>query len=602
MMNGAPLVGLAPDITLSRRVQLAVLAHIRHQHTRYDHLLRETTYVNARKAVESLCLDILVKWRGDEETGRDQLDEILREVVVISDSEDSEEDDDEQESGSTGESSLEDIDPVESTRPSMAPTGLQSLLNRHGASVNEDNRQLRSFAVQGQQPNRRTKVDKKQRLAVRKAQRGFHRYQVVRDRAWLEAVERQRRFQDALDEPLSMQRSPSHMLPAQQQSDHLSWRQGLQPDTRQRDIEYDPRQSMYEPFIRRGHDENAFYPGSETGAGVAAAHPQYTTMDHGAEHASAYRVMAHPHTGIHEPFGSRTTVRHRETDLKDYLVQSIEPRSPEATTFLYDPAHNPPTERFFASRPAGSDRDQGFRISASGFRGEDTMTSGHLRDDHTQKPLRPLEENEFRILPRRVQEMAATRPLPRPLSAPTRHDEESLPRQEPRPMMIERSQVPYSQVLREDPSHLMIGNYGRLPDHEPTSRRQPHIVYGDRRPFADHPEIIEIRRAFTPDPRSNAEYHGAASQNDRPRRDVAHSSLDVDFIPVSNVFPRRYEPPPPTGAPVRARQGVAYPFDDRPRESTTYNPHILASSRPPNDRAYLPREERVVGIEYVDRR
>src|SRR5699024_923609 len=37
----------------------------------------------------------LVKWRGDEETGRDQLEEILREVVVISDSEDEESADEE---------------------------------------------------------------------------------------------------------------------------------------------------------------------------------------------------------------------------------------------------------------------------------------------------------------------------------------------------------------------------------------------------------------------------------------------------------------------------------------------------------------------------
>ncbi len=95
-------VGLAPDVSLSRRVSLAVLAHIRHSHTRYDQLLRETSWQNARKAVESLCLDILAKWRGDEETGRDQLDEILREVIVISDSEsDSDDDEDSDDSESS---------------------------------------------------------------------------------------------------------------------------------------------------------------------------------------------------------------------------------------------------------------------------------------------------------------------------------------------------------------------------------------------------------------------------------------------------------------------------------------------------------------------
>ncbi|KAI1330534.1 hypothetical protein F5Y16DRAFT_362038 [Xylariaceae sp. FL0255] len=87
MFNGKDKVGMAKDITLARRVQLAALAHIRHTHTRYDQLLKESDWANARKAVEKPCLDVIVKWRGDEETGRDQLDEILREVIEISDSE-----------------------------------------------------------------------------------------------------------------------------------------------------------------------------------------------------------------------------------------------------------------------------------------------------------------------------------------------------------------------------------------------------------------------------------------------------------------------------------------------------------------------------------
>lgn len=86
--KGEPPVGLSTENTLARRAQLAALAHIRHSHTRYDELLREMTWNDARKVVQPACCDVLVKWRGDEETGRDQLEEILREVVVISDSED----------------------------------------------------------------------------------------------------------------------------------------------------------------------------------------------------------------------------------------------------------------------------------------------------------------------------------------------------------------------------------------------------------------------------------------------------------------------------------------------------------------------------------
>ncbi|ERS96265.1 hypothetical protein HMPREF1624_07174 [Sporothrix schenckii ATCC 58251] len=64
---------------------------------------------HAQKAVEGLCLDVLVKWRGDEETGRDQLDEILREVIVISDSE-GEEDGDEDEDDEADSSGVESGD------------------------------------------------------------------------------------------------------------------------------------------------------------------------------------------------------------------------------------------------------------------------------------------------------------------------------------------------------------------------------------------------------------------------------------------------------------------------------------------------------------
>ncbi|KAG9235466.1 hypothetical protein BJ875DRAFT_270317 [Amylocarpus encephaloides] len=103
LFHGEPTVGLQADMPLSRRVQLAVLAHIRHNHTRYDKLLRETTWINARKAVEPVCLDILLKWRGDEETGRDQMDEILREVVIITDNEDDSSEDDGSEDDSSEE-------------------------------------------------------------------------------------------------------------------------------------------------------------------------------------------------------------------------------------------------------------------------------------------------------------------------------------------------------------------------------------------------------------------------------------------------------------------------------------------------------------------
>ncbi|KAI1418243.1 hypothetical protein F5Y13DRAFT_150932 [Hypoxylon sp. FL1857] len=111
--HGESRVGMVKELTLARRVQLAAIAHIRHNHTRYDELLKQATWVNARKAVEKTCLDIIVKWRGDEETGRDQLDEILREVIEISDTEES-----------SDESSSADLTPMQhvSAMPARAPS------------------------------------------------------------------------------------------------------------------------------------------------------------------------------------------------------------------------------------------------------------------------------------------------------------------------------------------------------------------------------------------------------------------------------------------------------------------------------------------------
>ncbi|PVH84579.1 hypothetical protein DL98DRAFT_512481 [Cadophora sp. DSE1049] len=178
VFHGEPTVGLQPGIPLSRRVQLAVLAHIRHTHTRYDKLLRETTWMNARKAVEPVCLDVLIKWRGDEETGRDQMDEILREVVIITDSEDeddsSEEDSSDEEGEVTSSSSTEPPSLPNSRnqhRPQMTPATPSS---NTPALANRTNLSAISSRTRAKDPR-----DKKE-------QRGFKRYQA----AWQDAINR----------------------------------------------------------------------------------------------------------------------------------------------------------------------------------------------------------------------------------------------------------------------------------------------------------------------------------------------------------------------------------------------------------------------------
>ncbi|KAK4189977.1 hypothetical protein QBC35DRAFT_472222 [Podospora australis] len=192
--KGDPPVGLAATIPLSRRVQLAVLAHIRHKHTRYDELLKETSWVNARKAVESLCLDYIVKWRGDEETGRDQLDEILCEVILISDSESEDSDVDE---GSDDDSDESAGSSVAGDGNGNVPVGVHSPTRASPPShaqftgpSNSDNHFLRDGDMYRatHAPQRVRKAARLDRKAAKWPQRNFSRYQA----AWDQAVERQR--------------------------------------------------------------------------------------------------------------------------------------------------------------------------------------------------------------------------------------------------------------------------------------------------------------------------------------------------------------------------------------------------------------------------
>ncbi|KIX04938.1 uncharacterized protein Z518_05809 [Rhinocladiella mackenziei CBS 650.93] len=91
-------VGTANEIPLVRRAQLSVVAHIRHVYTQYDHLLRKLDYNEARHMVERDTLTKLIEWRGDDdsvdETTQRAADDLLREVIVISDEEDSDTDSD----------------------------------------------------------------------------------------------------------------------------------------------------------------------------------------------------------------------------------------------------------------------------------------------------------------------------------------------------------------------------------------------------------------------------------------------------------------------------------------------------------------------------
>ncbi|KAI0432883.1 hypothetical protein F5Y09DRAFT_329363 [Xylaria sp. FL1042] len=170
--NGEIKVGMAKDITLARRVQLAALAHIRHTHTRYDELLKESDWANARKAVEKPCLDIIVKWRGDEETGRDQLDEILREVIEISDTESESEDE-----GSSADNAR--IHVLPRTRPAAVP-GSSRAVSRLSRPLNDrfgvDSQRSSPAVASPRTPSGVRKLAKADRRTARKTQQRFKRY------------------------------------------------------------------------------------------------------------------------------------------------------------------------------------------------------------------------------------------------------------------------------------------------------------------------------------------------------------------------------------------------------------------------------------------
>ncbi|KAK7429585.1 hypothetical protein QQZ08_003965 [Neonectria magnoliae] len=306
--KGDKPVGLSEDITLARRVQLAVLAHIRHTHTRYDTLLRETTWQNARKVVEGLCLDTLVKWRGDEETGRDQLDEILREVVVISDSEDEGSDQE------TDESSIEELEPrpkatvparVERNASGLARAGRRrspkETVNHNGLSTPAKSK------GKVQKSNRKNLLDKK-------GQKGFKRYH-----AWQEAIRRYREEQDP-EHPPPMDRLPNHPVHRQ-----LTPRPAAPYTAREFPDPSELRAEPKDPGPVPTENGYVMQPSSYSGQPMDLSRRSYSPLP---QPPVLDKVMSshEVHTNVpalHSPIPMATN------PLKDMLVPSIEPASPE---------------------------------------------------------------------------------------------------------------------------------------------------------------------------------------------------------------------------------------------------------------------------------
>jgi hypothetical protein len=83
-------VGTAFDISPLRRAQLAVVAHIRHNYTNYDRLLRTMDYNHARHQIEAETLAKIIEWRGAEDDAVADSranEDLLKDVIVISEDE-----------------------------------------------------------------------------------------------------------------------------------------------------------------------------------------------------------------------------------------------------------------------------------------------------------------------------------------------------------------------------------------------------------------------------------------------------------------------------------------------------------------------------------
>lgn len=188
--KGKRKVGTAVELPLARRAQLAVVAHIRHIYTNYDRLLRITSFQDARKAVEEPCLAKLVQWRGDDESGETVLEDVFREVIVISDDEDDENDSEDSALAHGRDSSIEFVS------SNAVVKELQTVPVEYGETSTANRIPLRGPSEDEAPPGFRFVTESSRKRAALPGKkidrRGFSRYQ-----AWDRARDRYRDAQNA---------------------------------------------------------------------------------------------------------------------------------------------------------------------------------------------------------------------------------------------------------------------------------------------------------------------------------------------------------------------------------------------------------------------
>ncbi|OIW27520.1 hypothetical protein CONLIGDRAFT_435850 [Coniochaeta ligniaria NRRL 30616] len=651
-LDGVPLVGLAADLTLSRRVQLAVVSHIRHTHTRYDKLLRETTWANARRAVEELCLDILVKWRGDEENGRDQLDEILREVVVISDSEDDYEDDDEEDEDDDEDADAEDTDMTsgESSDETAASTGERPPVVRQHASASASRPPPHPEAAIARLPSVQEYTEAERvKAAAKKAHRGFQRYQAVRDQAWQQAVNRQRQGHDHSpfgSIPATMARPQGHIFQRPREPEPHYQPYGADRDDGARPSGYRARQdphanAVHLPGARRDARLSHAYrvsPDHVTAPGSQLPAYYYEKDEgqrNGGSDGNGYRPVVGSRSAFRSSPGMCTVVsRPAPEDLKDYLVPSIEPRSPLASQFsaqtLEDGRQDQRPEHW-QSRPALQYEKTEPQYASSlvpeeGFIRVYRQAGAAGRPEpmpYAYSPAGAVGSTASGLFRPEMRVPVAHRPVTianssyhqaNPASS-SRNDyipaDVAYSRQGDARFAIAQNHSVASETAPETRWHPTVPDDGSGARYRSASR--PIVVEDEqtwRGPYRSYPapvrtggesESVLVRR---PVPAERVEYIDRRIRgpvDSYPQAPEVDRRLPLDCIPVSNMFPRPHEPQN-RRAEAQAYTN-AYPrgaIMDVPSQGLVGNgydqryPHGT-----PDTRDSLPRQERVVRYEFV---
>ena len=475
--------------------------------------------------------------------------------------------------------------------------------------------------------------------AAKWAHRGFQRYRAARDQAWNQALERQRREDHGpmLSNGLNHVESPAGYAPQAWHNGELCLadsRMSVAPNSVESAHRSYHNHGAPLPNVRMVPEQEYWASGTQRATPVATynmpqqVHPQ-------EQHQRSDRIgpiVGSRATSYGTPEVER--VSYHGQDLKDYLVQSIEPASPQAANL---PPRVPPSYRPHESGPSYGNhspirRPVHYPTAGAGVvRAAQDADSGFAEEGFIRLPPRS-EPSQVRAAPEQPDEpfillnpqnVSAARgsavtattggpSLPHPQvwrNTGSARDQPD-PRSGTQPVWVGHDGA----VLRSGYRPIVI------PDHHPSPPRQPQMA----------PEYITLdNRRPSPTTWHDARYVRRDWTDERDRRYVDQriemGQDDVEIVRVSNKFPRQHEPRPATpeamryhGQPTTKQQGIPRQissvaiarYDARqPPGPSQFVERVLRRVEVPPSRDEkasfthqpqgFPRQERVVGIEHI---